>query len=129
VSFQFSTKCPDKIRFSTPVLRFQIPSIAHEAKYLKGCSITVDQVKAFIQFLERYRNNREYSIGGVRSYTDEAATKMITLKLRHTATGAELLRQADWTKSDGWLEWDARDIIKGLRESIEKTKLMDKNCE
>jgi len=43
---------------------------------------------------------------------------MITLKLRHTATGAELLRQADWTKSDGWLEWDARDIIKGLREAF-----------
>jgi len=95
-----------------------IHSIAHEAKYLKGCNLTVDQVKAFILFLERYRNNREYSIGGVRSYIDEAATKMITLKLRHTVTGAELLRHADWTKSDGWLEWDAGDIIKGLREAF-----------
>ena len=43
---------------------------------------------------------------------------MITLKLRHTATGVELLRHADWTKSDGWLEWDARDIIKSLREAF-----------
>jgi len=70
-----------------------IHSIAHEAKYLKAaCNVTVDLVKAFIQFLERYRNNREYSIGGVRSYTDEAATKMITLKLklRDTAIGADL---------------------------------------
>jgi len=95
-----------------------IHSIAHEAKYLKGCSITADQVKAFIQFLERNRNNREYTIGGVRNYIDEAATKMITLKLRNTATGADLLRQANWTKGDGWLEWDANDIIKGLKEAF-----------
>jgi len=61
-------------------LKGEIPiihSIAHEAKYLKGCGINADQVKAFIQVLERYKNNREYSIGGVRSYIDEAATKMI----------------------------------------------------
>jgi len=35
-----------------------IHSIAHEAKYLKDCSITADQVKAFIRFLplqEQYR--------------------------------------------------------------------------
>ena len=43
---------------------------------------------------------------------------MITLKLRHTATGADLLRQADWTRGDGWLEWDANEIIKGLREAF-----------
>jgi len=71
-------------------------------------------VKAFIQFLDRYKNNREYSIG-------EAVTKMITLKLRHTATGADLLRRADWTKGDAWLEWDANDSIKGLKEIHRET--------
>jgi len=60
----------------------------------------------------------QYSIGGVRSYIDEAATKMILLKLRHTATGTDVLTPADWTKGDAWLEWDANDIIKGLKEAF-----------
>ena len=34
--------------------------IAHEAKYLKGVSITRDDVSKFVAFLERYDANGEY---------------------------------------------------------------------
>ena len=34
-------------------------SIAHEAKYLKGASITRDELSKFVSFLERYDGNGE----------------------------------------------------------------------
>ena len=65
-------------------------SIAHEAKYLKGTSITRDDVSKFVAFLERYDANGEYV------FIDTAATKTITMKLRKTQVGQELLRMSNW---------------------------------
>jgi hypothetical protein len=74
-----------------------VHSIAHEAKYLKGASITRDEVSKFI---------------------DTAATKTITMKLRKTQVGQDLLRQSDWIPQDSWRDmWSAHDIIAGLKEA------------
>ena len=43
-------------------------------------------------FLERYDDNGEYVQGGVSKFIDTAATKTITMKLRKTQVGQELLR-------------------------------------
>ena len=56
-----------------------VHSIAHEAKYLKGASITRDEVSKFVSFLERYDGNGEYVQGGVGKFIDTAATKTITM--------------------------------------------------
>ena len=58
-----------------------VHSIAHEAKYLKGVSITRDDVSKFVAFLERYDANGEYIQGGVTKFIDTAATKAITVAL------------------------------------------------
>jgi hypothetical protein len=42
-----------------------VHSITHEAKYLKGASITRDDVSKFVAFLELYDANGEYVQGGV----------------------------------------------------------------
>jgi multidrug efflux pump subunit AcrA (membrane-fusion protein) len=61
-----------------------VHSIAHEAKYLKGASITRDEVSKFVSFLERYDGNGEYVQGGVSKFINTAATKTITMKLHKT---------------------------------------------
>ena len=61
-----------------------VHSIAHEAKYLKGASITRDEVSKFVSFLEHYDGNGEYVQGGVSKFNDTAATKTITMKLHKT---------------------------------------------
>ena len=61
-----------------------VHSIAHEAKYLKGASITRDEVSNFVSFVERYDGNGEYVQGGVSKFIETAATKTITMKLRKT---------------------------------------------
>ena len=73
-----------------------VHSIAHEAKYLKGASITRDDVSKFVAFLERYDANGEYVQGGVTKFIDSAATKTITMKLRKTQIGQEQLRMSNW---------------------------------
>ena len=70
-------------------------SIAHEAKYLKGASITRDDVSKFVAFLE-------YVQGGATKFIDTAATKTITMKLRKTQVGQELLRMSNWIPHDAW---------------------------
>ena len=70
-------------------------SIAHEAKYLKGAGITRDEVSKFVSFIERYDGNGEYVQGGVSKFIDTAATKTITMKLRKTQVGQELLRMSN----------------------------------
>ena len=59
-----------------------VHSITHEAKYLKGASITRDDVSKFIVFLERYDANGEYVQGGVTKFIDSAATKTITRSVK-----------------------------------------------
>ena len=68
--------------------------IAHEAKYLKGASITRDEVSKFVAFFECYDGNGEYVQGVVSKFIDTAATKTITMKLRKTQVGQELLRMS-----------------------------------
>ena len=63
------------------------------AKYLKGASITRDEVSKF---------NGEYVQGGVSKFIDTAATKTITMKLRKTQVGQELLRMSNWISQDSW---------------------------
>ncbi len=79
-----------------------VHSIAHEAKYLKGASITRDDVSKFVASLERYDANGEYVQGGVTKFIDTAATKTITMKLRKTQVGQELLRMSNWIPHDAW---------------------------
>jgi hypothetical protein len=89
-----------------------VHSIAHEAKYLKGASITRDDVSKFVAFLERYDANGEYVQGGVIKFIDTAATKTITMKLRKTQVGQELLRMSNWIPHDAWRDmWSFKDII------------------
>jgi hypothetical protein len=95
-----------------------VHSIAHEAKYLKGVSITRDVVSKFVAFLERYDTNGEYVQGGVSKFIDTAATKTITMKLRKTQIGQELPRLSNWIPQDSWREmWSVQDIITGLKEA------------
>ena len=77
-----------------------VHSIAHEAKDLKGASITRDEVSKFVSFLERYDGKGEYVQGGVSKFIDTAATKTITMKLRKTQVGQELLRMSNWIPQD-----------------------------
>jgi len=77
-----------------------VHSIAHEAKYLKGAGITRDEVSKFVAFLERYDGNGEYVQGGVSKFIDTAATKTITMKLRKTQIGQELLQMSNWILQD-----------------------------
>ncbi len=79
-----------------------VHSIAHESKYLKGASITREDVSKFVAFLERYDANGEYVQGGVTKFIDTAATKTITMKLRKTQVGQELLRMSNWIPHDAW---------------------------
>ncbi len=72
-------------------------SIAHEAKYLKGATITRDDVSKFVAFLERYDANGEYVQGGVTKFIDTTATKTITMKLRKTQVSQELLQMSNMT--------------------------------
>jgi hypothetical protein len=51
-------------------------------------------VSKFVAFLERYDANGEYVQGGVTKFIDSAATKTITMKLRKTQIGQELLRMS-----------------------------------
>ena len=95
-----------------------VHSIAHEAKYLKGAGITRDEVSKFVSFLERYDGNGEYMQGGVSKFIDTAATKTITMKLRKTQVGQELLRMSNWIPQDSWRDmWSVQDIIAGLKEA------------
>ena len=95
-----------------------VHSIAHEAKYLKGAGITRDEVSKFVSFLERYDGNGEYVQGGVSKFIDTAATKTITMKLRKTQVGQELLRMSNWIPQDSWRDmWSVQDIIAGLKEA------------
>ena len=73
-----------------------VHSIAHEAKYLKGASITRDEVSKFVAFLERYDGSGEYVQGGVSKFIDTTASKTITMKLRKAQVGQELLRMSNW---------------------------------
>ena len=79
-----------------------VHSVAHEAKYLRGASITRDVVSKFAAFLERYDANGEYVQGGVTKFIDIAATKAITMKLRKTQVGQEQLRTSNWIPHDAW---------------------------
>ncbi len=91
-----------------------VHSIAHEAKYLKGGSITRDDVSKFVAFLERYDVNGEYVQGGVTKFIDTAATKTITMKLRKTITNWI----SNWIPQDAWRDmWTLQDIIAGLKEA------------
>jgi hypothetical protein len=95
-----------------------VHSIAHEAKYLKGASITRDDVSKFVAFLESYDANGEYVQGGVTKFIDIAATKTITMKLRKTQVGQELLWMSNWIPHDAWRDmWTIQDIIAGLKEA------------
>jgi hypothetical protein len=95
-----------------------VHSIAHEAKYLKGASITRDDVSKFVAFLERYDANGEYVQGRVTKFIDSAATKTITMKLRKTQVGQEQLRMSNWIPHDAWRDmWTIQDIIAGLKEA------------
>ncbi len=95
-----------------------VHSIAHEAKYLKGASITRDDVSKFVAFLERYDANGEYVQGGVTKFIDTAATKTITMKLCKTQVGQELLRMSNWIPHDAWRDmWTLQDIIACLKEA------------
>ena len=95
-----------------------VHSIAHEAKYLKGASITRDEVSKFVSFLERYDGNGEYVQGGVSKFIDTPATKTITMKLRKTQVGQELLRMSNWIPQDSWRDmWSVQDIIAGLKDA------------
>ena len=77
-------------------------SIAHKAKYLNGGSIIRDEVSKFVSFLERYDSNGEYVQGRVSKFIDAAATKTITMKLRKTQVGQELLRMSNLIPQDSW---------------------------
>jgi hypothetical protein len=94
-----------------------VHSIAHEAKYLKGASITRDEVNKFVSFLERYDGIGEYVQGGVSKFIDTAATETITMKLRKTQVGQDLIRHSNWTPQDPWRDMlSVHDIIAGLKE-------------
>ena len=72
----------------------------------------------FVAFLERYDGNGEYVQGGVSKFIDTAATKTITMKLRKTQVGQDLLRQSNWIPHDSWSDmWSVHDIIAGLKEA------------
>ena len=93
-----------------------VHSIAQEAKYLKGVSITRDEVSKFVSFLERYGGNGEYVQGGVSKFID--TTKTITMKIRKTQVGQELLRMFNWIPQDSWRDmWSVQGIIAGLKEA------------
>ena len=71
----------------------------------------------FVAFLERYDDRGEYVQGGVSKFIDTAATKTITMKLRKTQVGQDLLRQSDRIPQDSWRDmWSVHDIIAGLKE-------------
>jgi hypothetical protein len=56
--------------------------------------------------------------GGVTTFIDTAATKTITMKLRKTQVGQELLRMSNWIPHDAWRDmWSLQDIIAGLKEA------------
>ena len=96
-----------------------VHSIAHEAKYLKGSNISKEDVNKFVTFLERYNGNGEYVQGGISKFIDTAATKTITMRLRYTQVGAELLKQYNWANRDAWRDsWSIEDIIAGLKEAF-----------
>ena len=64
----------------------------------------------FVAFLEHYVQ------GGVSKFIDTAATKTITMKLRKTQVGQELLRMSNWIPQDSWRDmWSVQDIIAGLK--------------
>jgi len=70
----------------------------------------------FVSFLERYDGNGEYVQSGVSKFIDTAATKSITMKLRKTQVGQELLRMSNWIPQDSWRDmWSVQDIIAGLK--------------
>ena len=95
-----------------------VHSIAHEAKYLKGASITRAEVSKFVASLERYDGNGEYVQGGVSKFIDTAATKTITMKLHKNLVGQDSLRQSNWIPQDSWSNmWPVHDIIAGLKEA------------
>jgi len=95
-----------------------VHSIAHEAKYLKGASITRDDVSKSVAFLECYVAYGEYVQGGVTKVIDTAATKTIIIKLRTTQVCKELLRMSNWIPHDAWRDmWSLQDIIAGLKEA------------
>ena len=72
----------------------------------------------FVAFLERYDDNGEYVQGGVSKFIDTAATKAITMKLRKTKIGQDLLRQSNWIPQDSWRDmWSVHDFISGLKEA------------
>ena len=51
-------------------------------------------------------------------FIDTAATKTITMKLRKTQVGQELLRMSYWIPHDAWCDmWSLQDIIVGLKEA------------
>ena len=51
-------------------------------------------------------------------FIDTAATKTITMKLRKTQVGQELLRMSNWISQDSWRDmWSVQDIIAGLKEA------------
>jgi hypothetical protein len=51
-------------------------------------------------------------------FIDIAATKTITMKLRKTQVGQELLRMSNWIPQDSWRDmWSVQDIIAGLKEA------------
>ena len=92
--------------------------IASLMKYLKGASITRDEVSKFVSFLERYDGNGEYVQGGVSKFINTAATKTITMKLRKTQVGQDLLRHSNWIPQDSWRDMrSVHDIIAGLKEA------------
>ena len=56
--------------------------------------------------------------GGVGKFIDTAAVKTITMKLRMTQVGQELLRMSNWIPQDSWRDmWSVQDIITGLKEA------------
>ena len=69
----------------------------------------------FVVFLERYDGNGEYVQGGVSKFIDTAATKTITMKLRKTQVGQDLLRHSNWIPQDSWRDmWSVHDIMSDL---------------
>ena len=49
---------------------------------------------------------------------DAAATKTITMKLRKTQVGQELLRMSNWIPQDSWRDmWSVQDNVAGLKDA------------